>query len=688
MPHSLHNPSRAARTSAATPSKSPCRRGVLGRITLWILLALACAQTPAQTNYVIAAPVTPSSEGEPILHTLEATWNTNRLELRDLRSIAYPQGWILKYQANGKWSTTPPAKTTTISGLQAIGTFISAGAGVDGTQSGQQLIVGTNQTLVPATPGTFAIPTSGDGWDVFFNPTHTQVFNIYHHGSPAKIDCHNRADGATCSGWPKGGIKVPAGNTNNRSTGVVLNDGRILIPGGNGEYGGFSCVTTSAKNCSTAFYKLTPKARYGQDVVGDLVVINKKLYTWNLSKSQLLCFDPETDRACAGRSTWSPPPPVSKIDSYLEMARIVGDNRRLYGFFRSEEPQWGLFCYDTVQGRSCDGWSAAKTAKFKPYLLLPISKNGVVIDSVCYANQNNTACYNAAGNTVQPSASMKSALKATDFYWASHYGNVAISHGRSYWSTPFYTHLGCYDAITDTVCGSSPVYDINSSTYYTVYPDPDLPECIWTNSDKKGIQTWDASGDKLKENCAGIPATIAFSAESNNLRLACPSDHALSTWLSYQISGATGASSATLTVLNTSGDAIPGWINIAAGNGGQSHALANGNASWDLHALTILQSGQNPKFKVVLPGTAGDTQITASIIAAGNPPELCWSAYPKKQTPNPTMPNVDGTDNPDNLISVLIDGEDPNDASEKPIDTPPKGQSTPSAKRQTWVRLR
>ena len=681
---SLCNPKPARHTPAL-----PHRNRLLGLITLWLLLALvhtpAPAQTPMQNNYVITAPVTPASNGRPVMHTLQATWNTNVLELRDLGSIAYPQGWTLQYQANGSWSTTPPARLQSISGLLTTGTFISAGVGVDGTQSGQQLIVGKNHILVPATPGTFAIPTHGDGWDVFFDPTHTQVFNIYHHGSPAKIDCHERASGATCNGWPDGGIAVPAGNTNNRSTGMVLGDGRIFIPGGNGQFGGFSCVTTLGTNCPTAFYALTRKGRYVQDSVGDLVAINHRLYAWDLVASQLLCFDPERNQACAGRNPWSPPPAVSKTKSGFETARIIGDNKRVFGFFRSIDPRWGLFCYDTVQGRSCDGWGASKITRFQPALLVPIAKNGVVFDSVCYADKTNAYCYNAAGKNVAPSQALQSALTGTNMTYTGHYGNAAISQGRTYWTSPFRSQLGCYDATTDKVCGSATVYALNSASAYTVAPDPSIPNCVWTNSDRQGIQTWDASGSTLKENCAGIPPTIVFSADSSNLRLACPSDHALSTWLSYQISGASGASSATLTVLDTSGSAIPDWSDIPAGNAGQSLALANGKASWDLSALSILQTGQSPKFQVVLPGATANAPVTASVIAAGNPPELCWSAYTKRQPANPTMPNVDGTGEPTSLISILIDGVDPNAAQEDNGETPP---TTPTFRRQTWIRLR
>ena len=694
MPTPLRKPGPASHTAVAAPSLASHTARVLGQIALWVLLALASVQTPAQTqyNYVVAAPITPNSDGDPVLHTLQATWDTSVLQILDMTSIAYPQGWTLKYQANGIWSTTPPTKMKTISGLRASGTFISAGAGVNGTQSGQQLIVGTTQVLVPATPGTFAVPTNGDGWNVFFDASNTQVFNIYHHSNPAKIDCHQRVNGATCSGWPNGGSAVPGGTTAYRATGIALKDGRIFIPGGNGQFGGFSCVTTSGKTCPTPFYALTAANAYTSYDIVDLAYAHQKLYTWDAKANQLLCFDPTLNTACAGENRWTPTGFANQLGNSVMTVRLLGDNNFVYGYFRTTAGGAYMYCYDATLNATCANWSTINPIKFSPQLLIPISKNGTDIDSVCaYLSSTNYQCLRSNGAAIQPPKPLFSSLNITSDI-ASVWDNSAISMGRSYWAGDYgYGQIGCYDAVNDKNCWTTPIYYAYPADIYTVTPDPAIPNCIWTNSDGHGIKTWDASGSTMKENCAGIPPTVVFSADSSNLRLACPSDHSLSTWISYQISGATGASSATLTVLDSSGNTIPGWTNVPAGNGGKSRALAGGNASWDLSALTIAQTGQSPKFKVVLPGTAGNTPVTASITVAGNPPELCWSAYTKPQPSDPTNPNVNPNPDPNSLISILIDGVNPNASNTPPgnsITTPPKSQSAPTVKRQTWIQLR
>ena len=627
--------------------------------------------------------------------TLQATWDTNLLQLQDLTSIFYPSGWQLQYRTNSGWSSVAPSDATTISGLLASGTIISAGVDKGSNQATYQRIQGTNQVVVPAIPGTFAIPTQGDGWNVFFDPQNTRVFNVYHHSSPPKIDCHRRADGSTCNGWPRGGVWVPAGNTNNRATGEVLADGRIFIPGANGSYGGFSCLTVDGTACPTSFYALTNgSGRYVQDAVTDVVYANRKLYTLDTVTSQLLCFSPVSNTACPSENRWVPPNTNrnATFDNNFYSVRLIGDSTRLFGYFAHNNGTSSLFCYDTTTKRSCVGWDTGKAVAFVPALLVPISRNGTEIESVCAYIPGSQACYNTVGKATPMSSALLAALNATASDYSPLYGNTAMYQGKTYWSGSWVSGvIGCYDATSDTNCWASPVFQIPSREAYTVRPDPILPNCLWTNSDSHGIKTYTVSGRYPSENCGGIPPTTSFTANASNVRLGCPANHPISAWKAYQISGASGATSASLTVFDTNGKSIPQWSNVPAGNGDQGSKLTNGSATWDLTTLSLEQTGHNPRFQVVIPGTTVGATVSVSLLVVGKTAELCWSAL-NLGPADPGAPGGKVNDRPPKIAgtAMVTTINDQTGTVEKTtngtlIYTIPGALNT---RRRTWARLR
>ena len=93
--------------------------------------------------------------------------------------------------------------------------------------------------------GTTTLPTDtikssgGDGYDVFFDDA-DHVFNIYHHDTPASVDCH-MLNGTSCGpGWP---FSVSPYHTSLWVSGYVdsKND-KLWFPTNDAGHSGFGCL--------------------------------------------------------------------------------------------------------------------------------------------------------------------------------------------------------------------------------------------------------------------------------------------------------------------------------------------------------------------------------------------------------------------------------------------------------------
>ena len=146
-------------------------------------------------------------------NSLEASIDTTRQHLTG--APIYPDGWTATYYSNGTALTAAP---TTASGWASVDRIVTNGSvRYDGAVNGYQLYVGaTVATAPPPTAASFSGGSAGDGWDVFFSPDRTKVFNIHHHNGPATVMCRKAADGTSCgTGWP-----FSVYNTGDRATDI------------------------------------------------------------------------------------------------------------------------------------------------------------------------------------------------------------------------------------------------------------------------------------------------------------------------------------------------------------------------------------------------------------------------------------------------------------------------------------
>ena len=628
------------------------RAALLATVVTALVAPQAQAAANVPTPFVAQMAPIDSTQNVAVRQKMEATWDNSKYQLQTLDSISSPQGWGMEYQTRNGWLAAPPLDLSSITGLRASGTVISDGLSGGDAMVGRQIVRGQNAIVVAAVPGTFAIPTNGDGWDVFFDSKMTKVFNVYHHSSPAKVDCHERSNGTQCAGWPQGGMWVAGGSTSNRATGVALDDGRVLIPGGNDRYGGFSCVMANGGSCGSSFYVLTDAGGYAQDSVVGAFMVNKKIYTMNFINGRLLCFDPKSSGPCVGENNQTRGDGSDAANVWY-LAQILADQSRIYGISTLGQAT-KVFCYDAVRARVCKGWEIAKNARIQNFnFFMPLSKGGNTFDSICAAQMyGGTTCFAADGTEVQPSVALVTAVGQVSGTYAANYGNATIDKGRTYFTAPFGgTEVFCFDAVADAICWRGAGMNLKTPNTYSVRIDPSIPGCIWTNSDNFGIHTWNVSGNLPTENCAGIAPSISFSADASAIRLACPQHDPISTWQRYQLVGANGATTAELSVYDSAGVPIPGWQKVVAKGGGFGQALSNGTASWDLSALTVAKTGLYPRFDVSLPSAGVGAVITASLSAIARPPEMCWSALPVSASDG-GLPNNSNRARPGNLIDV------------------------------------
>lgn len=190
--------------------------GVLGRLGLaTFCLSFVLPITPvAATNGVALsaslATVTPGSTVDltasmPVVsagsttQTLTQTIDPTKVKLTGASDITYPAGWTLSYSTDGTiFSSTAPTTTNgwaAVTAVRATGSLESSGAS-NGFQVASRTATGTARSIAPSS---ITIVGTGDGYQAFFDPGRTRVFNVFHHqrsGSSGQLDCYVIATGA------------------------------------------------------------------------------------------------------------------------------------------------------------------------------------------------------------------------------------------------------------------------------------------------------------------------------------------------------------------------------------------------------------------------------------------------------------------------------------------------------------
>src|SRR5512140_758270 len=259
---------------------------------------LTATDTVNGSTHAYVATLPPAAVVGTISQTLEARWSPNAQGIG--HAPIYPQGWTLDYYAGSTKLAKEPA---TPSEWAQVSRIVTTGSlQVEALDGDRQALI-SNVTAPPAqVASSFSGGSAGDGWDVFFDPAYTKVFNIHHHDSPATVMCRNLADSSTCTGFP-----ITLTQTSLRSTGridaasnklwqpTVTSDSKLA----------WDCVdlTTAARGATPVVYSQFTAISNSYNNHTDPVVIGRKMYTVAFASggvTRITCLDMATGAECPG----------------------------------------------------------------------------------------------------------------------------------------------------------------------------------------------------------------------------------------------------------------------------------------------------------------------------------------------------------------------------------------------------
>jgi CshA-type fibril repeat protein len=615
-------------------------RRAMRRITA-LLVATCSVGVVAFPSAVASAQVTPLASGDPTLtltkdgvpavalaandtlravtdapialagqttQTIEQTWDSSALRLSE-GAITSPEAWPLEYTTDSTtWSSSVPSDLSAVRGVRTTGAVSSLGY-----SSGLQSTVSTSDGAVRVpTVSSISVTGLGDGWDVFFDEYYTKVFNVFHHSSPAQIDCHSLFDGTRCAGYP---VAMPSSlGTNDRSTGISVGS-KVWVAAGRGSNpgGGFACFNVSGGPCSTPFVKLASNSLNGSyNNVVNMARAGQYVFTQNRSDGKLLCLDTTTSTGCSSMPAGGFDLGHGVSSNYKSTLLTVGS--RVY----SHDGTGEVGCLDTTTWALCTGWATTWSSN-RDFQLAALPNASGAIAAVCTFNNAAATCVDAAQQPYAHPTSFNTTLNLSPAMIEG-YGKAPETSGtRIYWSDANYLsangEISCWDAAANAgagaTCANFPLLDEN----YTVVVDPQNADCIWTNDNDGSIEAFDVTTGAV--GCPVDPDPVIQLPYTTTVpRLACAEEGRVRSWTTFKAITPVGIAASDLRVtVKRNGVKVSGWENLTP----------DGNGEIDLSTLTVGQTSTQPMFEVkVIGATVQDADfVTADITYLSDAPQLC-----------------------------------------------------------------
>lgn len=570
-----------------------------------------------------------------VTQSLDLEWDSELRQLKERPTL--PQGWEIAYYSGETKLDGPPSSSgawATVSRVTAEGTYESQGLDAQGRQVIKSLI----DAPPPEVAAAFSGGSSGDGWNVIFDPNYTRVYNIHHHNGPATVMCRNIADSQPCD--PAYPIQLT--QTSNRSNGIIDADAyKLWSPtvDGNNRLG-WDCVDLAASaRCDepTVWSRYSANGSYHDNHI-EVATVGRKLYSigYVSSGARLLCLDMATGKECPGISLTGP--------SYsTDSSGLAAVGTRVYALAGGGGK---LECLDTAVTDAsgaptrCGGNWPVQTESTGRVLGTP-SADGV-IRSVCADWQ----CFKLDGTPITSQNAGADTLPAN--YLAYHINNRAGALSTNYpqysGSTRFgprvawtcnNSQLCCWDMSTDSAC--SPAFPLAAPTNqwggrsdYSPTLDPEDDNCIWTNGDDGVIRNFRI--DTGEQGCAGGPPKIQFKASVAIPRLGCDPESRVFEYREFRLikPASSQYEGAKLTIKNSAGVPIVGWTNLDI----------PANQIVDISSLSVEVAGTTPTFDVKAAGLT-DLEIIPRAeltVVSGGPPQVCWCLNP----PSDDCPSLAG----------------------------------------------
>ncbi len=592
-----------------TPSTAAKSRQALGTDVSLTASTLSPAVSGV-VNLTLTAPV--HADQSLISQSLQVTFDKTKMTATAAPTV--PDGWTTTY-FNGTTALaaapSSPAAWANVDKIVASGSVES-----DGSAVGQQVIIGhaDGTVVAPPTATSFSGGSAGDGWDVFFNEARTKVFNIHHHDGPATVMCRNASDGSTCgAGYP-----FQLYHTADRSTGWVdPTNNHLWHPTNNNSTSGWECVDVSGTPayCTPRFVSAGTAINQGYNSHMDIAVVGRELYSVSMSNGALTCLDLDTATPCAGQ----PYAGFGGTSHSSSNVKAIGD--KIYSLVNGS-----VKCFDPATHAACAGMTWPQYAGDNP--LMPVPDADGVVRNVCATTSGSvTSCFDLSGGATTLSANFRSyvgvnrpsSLSIYGYY--PQYNGLGFGGSRVFWPGPS-GRAFCFDSATDAAC---PNWPIAIPVQYSIVVDPMNVNCIWTNGDDGTIRTWD-----LPTGTAGCkappppPPVATYYPQAVIPRLACDAATRVGAWKSFTVQNPEPSeyTSATVTIKDSAGVDIAGWVNVAL----------PANQVLDLSGLSTAATGLNPSFAITFVGMAsvisGGTVTggpKADFKVLGDSPQLCLS---------------------------------------------------------------
>lgn len=416
-------------------------------------------------------------------------------------------------------------KALTATALTAL-LFSAQTASADTIPDGAAVTYSATEIIPPPPATSFAVTGGGDGWELKFYDGN--VYNVYHHESPMKVDCHNTTTAATCTGYPKTIV-----NTGNSGQFASAPRPTLELDATTGHMRVWATdLTTSTAGVVTfdldsananPFTSFTPLSGVGEadtsfsaSYISQGVRIDDKWYAYNSLRfgtnvtpsgtvGKIMCFDFSTGAACAGQPYALPGLTAVWGRYHGPMMAPIGSRIIVTNYEGTDFGQH--YCFDTATNGTCTGnWPHAafgyELDTGTPVPALDGSGNKI---GLCYRSPDWTftglpgavTCIDGEG-TELPAAS--AALAAGINESAAHPDGgerftlgtrVYIANGNYFApAAPYYSTLECFDWATEAPCPNFPV----TFTYaeidllYNVTNDPSYPSCLWLVGDSGAKQ--------------------------------------------------------------------------------------------------------------------------------------------------------------------------------------------------------
>ena len=561
---------------------------------------------------------------------LASVWSKESLALTDLESIILPEGWTLEFTTDSEtWDATVPTDLTTVTGIRAVGEVLSNGKNTFETTATSQVV---------ATQANFQGASGGDGFSVTFGGD--RVYNVFHHDSMMRIDCHIKGTGVSCYE----GVTTFSGYQTGRYSEAYWDSARqalwVQAYQISSDKSGMACVDYSDKAnpdlCATPFVPL--QTSRGQYDIETSTKIGSKVYVINQDNWNLLCFDIKTAAACPNSGFQLPNNGEAENDYYWGRVSSAGDGKVYWTTWNK------MGCYNPATNDLC-GTAINISSESAQFPMFPVRNAAGVLQGMCLFHTKQ--CINSSGASVSvlpTSLSSWMSDHAIPEWNNSDAGLYAEQNNKLYLPVGPSESAGddvyCFDFTTSAACAGFSGVGVGADIY-AIVSDPALPNCLWTNGNEGQITTF--NGVTGLAGCSLDYPVIEMPYDAVAPRMACSEDNRVLSWdsIAFNLPEGLTASQLKVTILDSDGFPIEGWTDV----------VPNAQGVINMKSVSVDTTGTKPTIRVNA-GTVAEAllaQVSADVKFKAEDPQLCFKLAVAPNCPDFTPASGD-LSVPDGLI--------------------------------------